>query len=236
MGSSLPRATRARPVRSSSGSRGGRVYSFDAVRGVVRCLTEERMPIVSMAVDAEGQTLVLVIGEGPGPRWLVHLDRFHSSTSGWSRQARMMEGPGDFWLTPVMSDGSVRALGIWNSEDKEMVLMGGIGDLSVWLRLPMPFLKNRTIHRDPDPADRWQAVHASSGPGPRRAGPLPGRVVGEDDPPTLAGLAAHPTRRAHAPLSAIGPGSRSIPSGSSSPGWIVRGSSTGHPSRLTTPN
>ena len=120
------------------GFEGGRVYSFDAASGIVRCLTEELLPIASMAVDPEGRTLVLILGEGPGPRRLVHLDRNHA-VSGWARQARTIDGPGDFWLTPVMADGSVRALGIWNGE--EMILMGGIGDLGLWMRLPMPFLK-----------------------------------------------------------------------------------------------
>jgi tetratricopeptide (TPR) repeat protein len=121
------------------GFEGGRVYSFDAVSGIVRWVTEEPVPISSMAVDPEGRTLMLMLGEGPGPRRLVHLDRTHSAASGWARQARMIDGPGDFWLTPVMTDGSVRALAIWNGE--EMILMGGIGDLSLWVRLPMPFLK-----------------------------------------------------------------------------------------------
>jgi hypothetical protein len=51
----------------------------------------------------------------------------------------MIEGPGDFWLTPVMSDGAILAVGIWIG--KELVLMGGIDDLALWTRLPMPFLK-----------------------------------------------------------------------------------------------
>lgn len=51
----------------------------------------------------------------------------------------MIDGPGDFWLTPVIFDGSNLAVGIWNGE--EMILMGGIEDLSPWTRLSMTFLK-----------------------------------------------------------------------------------------------
>jgi tetratricopeptide (TPR) repeat protein len=120
------------------GFEGGRIYRFHATSGVVSCLTEEHAPITSMAVDPEGRTLVLLLGDGPGPRQLLHLDR-GASTVGWSKQSRMIEGPGDFWLTPVLGDGSVRGVGIWNGE--EMILMGGVGDLLPWTRLPMPFLK-----------------------------------------------------------------------------------------------
>ena len=123
------------------GFEGGRVYRVDVARGEVSCLADEQLPISSMAVDPEGRTLVLLLGEGAGPRRLVHLyrNRVPATSSGWARQARMIDGPGDFWLTPVMTDGSVHAVGVWNGE--EMVLMGGVGDLSLWMRLPMPFLK-----------------------------------------------------------------------------------------------
>jgi tetratricopeptide (TPR) repeat protein len=123
------------------GFEGGRVYRFNPAGGVVSCLTEEHVPITSMAVDPEGRTLILLLGDGPGPRRLVHLDRGASGV-GWSRQLRMIDGPGDFWLTPVLpirGDGSVRGVGIWNGE--EMILMGGVGELLPWTRLPMPFLK-----------------------------------------------------------------------------------------------
>ena len=120
------------------GFEGGRIYRLNAASGVVSCLTEEHAPITSMAVDPEGRTLVLLLGDGPGPRQLLHLDR-GASAAGWSKQSRMIEGPGDFWLTPVLGDGSVRSVGIWNGE--EMILMGGVGDLLPWTRLPMPFLK-----------------------------------------------------------------------------------------------
>ena len=121
------------------GFEGGRVYRFNVASGVVSCLTDEFFPITSMAVDPEGRTLVLLLGDGGGPRRLVLFDRSPAAPTGWSKQSRMIEGPGDFWLTPVMGDGSIRAVGVWNGE--EMVLMGGIGDLSPWMRLPMPFLK-----------------------------------------------------------------------------------------------
>ena len=121
------------------GFEGGRVYRFNAASGVVSCLVDERLPISSMAVDPEGRTLVLLLGEGPGPRRLVHLDRVPSAPTGWARGLRIIDGVGDFWLTPVMSDGSVHAVGIWNGE--EMILMGGVDGLSLWMRLPMPFLK-----------------------------------------------------------------------------------------------
>ncbi len=121
------------------GFEGGRVCRVDVGRGVVSVLAEERLPIASMSVDPEGRTLVLLLGEGEGPRRLVHLDRATSASGGWARQVRMVDGPGEFWLTPVMADASVRAVGVWNGE--EMILMGGVGDLSLWMRLPMPFLK-----------------------------------------------------------------------------------------------
>jgi hypothetical protein len=120
------------------GFEGGRVYRFHAASGVVSSLSEEHAPIGSMAVDPEGRTLVLLLGDGPGPRQLLHLDR-GASAVGWSRQSRMIEGPGDFWLTPVLGDGSVRGVGIWNGE--EMILMSGVGDLLPWTRLPMPSRK-----------------------------------------------------------------------------------------------
>ena len=123
------------------GFEGGRVYRFNVASGVVSCLGDERLPISSMAVDPEGRTLVLLLGEGPGPRRLVHLYRVPSATTGWARGLRMVDGHGDFWLTPVMSDGSVHAVGVWNGGNKEMILMGGVDDLSLWMRLPMPFLK-----------------------------------------------------------------------------------------------
>jgi len=120
------------------GFENGRVYRFTTASGVVSCLSEETGPVSSMAVDSEGRTLILLIGDGEGPRQLLHLDR-GASTVGWSRQSRLIEGPGDFWLTPVLGNGSVRGVGIWNGE--EMILMGGGGDLLPWTRLPMPFLK-----------------------------------------------------------------------------------------------
>ena len=52
----------------------------------------------------------------------------------------MIDGPGEFWLTPVMGDGPVRTVGVWNGE--EILLLGGVGVLSPWMRLPMPFLKS----------------------------------------------------------------------------------------------
>ena len=94
------------------GFEGGRVYSFDAASGIVRCLTEELVPIASMAVDPEGRTLVLLLGDGPGPRRLVHLDRTHSATNGWARQGaddrrsrRLLAHAGDGrWLGPCPGD------------------------------------------------------------------------------------------------------------------------------------
>lgn len=120
------------------GFQGGRIYRFNPASGVVSCLTEEHSPITSMSVDPEGRTMVLLLGDGPGPRQLLHLDR-RTSAVGWSRQSRMIDGTGDFWLTPVLGDGSVLGVGIWNGE--EMILMGGVSDLVPWTRLPMPFLK-----------------------------------------------------------------------------------------------
>jgi hypothetical protein len=121
------------------GFEGGRVYRFNVASGVVSCLSDERLPISSMGADPEGRTLVLLLGEGPGPRRLVHLYRVPSASTGWARGVRMLDGNGDFWLTPVMSDGSVHAVGVWNGE--EMILMGGVDDLSLWMRLPMTSLK-----------------------------------------------------------------------------------------------
>ena len=121
------------------GFEGGRITRFNPSSGVVMCVSEEHSPISSMAVDPEGRTLVLLLGDGSGPRQLLHLDR-GSSVVGWSRQSRSIEGPGDFWLTPVLGDGSVRSVGIWNGE--EMILMGGVGDLTPWTRLSMSFLKS----------------------------------------------------------------------------------------------
>jgi tetratricopeptide (TPR) repeat protein len=121
------------------GFEGGRVYRFDPATGVVSLIFDERSAISSMAVSPDGRTLVLVLGEGPGPRQLVHLNRAITTADGWSRLARMVEGGGDFWLTPVMADGPIRCVGVWDGE--EMLLMGGVGDLALWMRLPMPFLK-----------------------------------------------------------------------------------------------
>jgi tetratricopeptide (TPR) repeat protein len=121
------------------GFENGQVHRFSVGGGVVSCLSEERMPISSMAVDPEGRTLVLLVGEGAGPRRFVHLSQPSVASTGWRRGIRMIDGPGDFWLTPVMFDGSILAVGIWNGV--EMVLMGGIEDFSPWTRLLMPFLK-----------------------------------------------------------------------------------------------
>ena len=179
------------------GFEGGRIYRFHAASGVVSCLTEEHAPVTSMAVDPEGRTLVLLLGDGPGPRQMLHLDR-GAAAVGWSKQSRMIEGPGDFWLTPVLGDGSVRGVGIWNGD--EMILMGGVGDFLPWTRLPMPFLKT-----DPPAALLVPSIdgkHPSPRAvlGPRRPGHLPGRVDGQDGPPPLPGLAADPERRAHPPI------------------------------------
>jgi tetratricopeptide (TPR) repeat protein len=121
------------------GFEAGGIYRFNPGSGVVSCLGREYAPISSMAVDPEGRTLVVLLGDGEGPRQLLHLDR-GSSTVGWSRQSRMIDGPGDFWLTPVQADGSIRSLGLWNGE--EMILMGGVGDLLPWTRLSKSFLKS----------------------------------------------------------------------------------------------
>ena len=120
------------------GFEGGRIYRFNPASGVVSCLTEELGPVTSMATDPDGRTLVVLLGDGPGPRRMLHLDR-GASAAGWSKQSRTIDGPGDFWLTPVLGDGSVRSVGIWNGE--EMILMGGAGDLSPWTRLSMSSLK-----------------------------------------------------------------------------------------------
>jgi len=121
------------------GFEGGQVYRVDVGRGVVSCLAEERSPVSSLAVDSGGRTVVILLGEGPGPRRLVQLARTSSASAGMTRLARMVHGPGDFWLTPVMAAGERRLVGLWDGE--ELVLMGGVGSLAVLRRLPMPFLK-----------------------------------------------------------------------------------------------
>ncbi len=120
------------------GFEGGQVARFHAASGLVTCLAEESGPILSMAFEPHSRILVALVGDDPGPRHLIVFDGA-SKALGWSRQARPVEGPGEFWLTPVISDGSVRAVGVWNGE--EMILVGGMGALMPWSRLPMPFLK-----------------------------------------------------------------------------------------------
>jgi tetratricopeptide (TPR) repeat protein len=122
------------------GFESGRVCRFNVANEWVSWLGEERVPISSMAVDIEGRTLVLLHGEGPEQRRLVHYSKVPSASPGWRRSARTVDGPGDFWLTPVMSDAANLAVGIWNGE--EMILMGGTDDLALWTRLPMPLLKH----------------------------------------------------------------------------------------------
>ena len=120
------------------GFEGGRIGSFHPPSGVVDGLAEEGTTVASLAVDPDGRTLVALLGEGPGPRRLLHLERGRLDAD-WARQYRTIDGPGDFWLTPVIGDGRTRGVGIWNGE--EMVLMGGLGELMPWTRLPMSFLK-----------------------------------------------------------------------------------------------
>ena len=116
----------------------GEVYRVDVARGEVARLDNDHLPVSSLAVDAEGRTLVMLLGEGSGEMRLVHRARVPGST-GWTRQVRVIDGPGDFWLTQVMTAGHGQFLGVWNGE--ELVLMGGVGVLTSLPRLPMPFLK-----------------------------------------------------------------------------------------------
>ena len=122
------------------GFEGGQVARFHAASGLVSCLAEESGPILSMAFDPHSRILVALVGDDPGPRHLLVLDGA-STASDWSRHVRPVEGPGEFWLTPVISDRLVRGVGVWNGE--EMILMGGRGELGPWSRLPMPFLKTK---------------------------------------------------------------------------------------------
>ena len=121
------------------GFEGGRVYRFEVAGGVASLVFDEGAPIASMAVDTEGRNLVLLLDDGDESRRMVHLGRVASSAGGWTRQARTIVGTGDSWLTPVMSDGPIIAVGIWVGE--ELILMGGPDELAHWTTLPMAFLK-----------------------------------------------------------------------------------------------
>jgi tetratricopeptide (TPR) repeat protein len=121
------------------GFESGRVCRYNVARDLVSWIGEEKRPISSMAVDLEGRSLVLLTGEGPEPRHLVDFAKVPSASPGWRRAYRLIDGPGDFWLTPVMSIGPNIVVGIWNGS--EMILMGGTDALVYWTRLPMPFLK-----------------------------------------------------------------------------------------------
>lgn len=111
----------------------GSIYRFHSPSGVVSTMGDPGLTVSSLAIDPEGRTLIALLGDGPGPRSLLHLER---GEFGWSKQYRFVEGPGDFWLTSILSEGPTRGVGVWNGE--EMILMGGLTDLGVWTRLPMP--------------------------------------------------------------------------------------------------
>jgi len=117
----------------------GEVFRVDFARGEVARVGRDFPPVVSLAVDAEGRDLVMLAGEGEGRKRLVRWSRAPGSAD-WDRQLRMVDGPGEFWLTPVLGGipGSA-TVGVWDGE--EMVLMGGADGLAMIRRVPLPSLK-----------------------------------------------------------------------------------------------
>ncbi|WP_435010976.1 tetratricopeptide repeat protein [Tundrisphaera lichenicola] len=122
------------------GFESGVICHVDFGRGVSDILPGEQEVISSMSVDPDGQSVVVLAGEGAGPRRLIQYLRSPEGSGGWNRQARLIDGPGEFWLTPMMASGPGRYMGLWNGE--EMLLIGGVGALSILARLPMTFLKS----------------------------------------------------------------------------------------------
>ncbi len=120
------------------GFESGEVYRVGLRTFEVSRLEEGPGPVASIAVEPDGRSLVMLIGEETGSRQFVHRTRPRGSST-WSRQARTIEGPGDFWLTPVLAVGAFHAVGVWDGG--AMILLGGAGDLELIRRMPMPYLK-----------------------------------------------------------------------------------------------
>ena len=99
----LPRPDR--PARSSSASRPARSTGSTSPGARSSVLDDDQLPVSSMAVDPEGRTLVMLLGEGAGAEAAGPPAPGPLGSAGWTRQVRMIDGPGDFWLTPVMAAG-----------------------------------------------------------------------------------------------------------------------------------
>ena len=89
----------------------GEVFRVDVARGEVARVGQDFPPVGSIAVDPDGRTLVMLSGEGEGRTRLVRWSRGPGSAD-WDRQLRTVDGPGEFWLTPVLGGvGGFAAVG-----------------------------------------------------------------------------------------------------------------------------
>jgi tetratricopeptide (TPR) repeat protein len=116
----------------------GEVHVVNLVQETVELVTREFAPILALSAQGEGASVAILFGVEGQPASLGYWRRGEGAKR-WSGESRRIDGPGEFWLTPMISPRNFHGVGVWNGE--ELLQLGGCGSLAILQRFAMPFLK-----------------------------------------------------------------------------------------------